>query len=755
MTTLAALCLVVASAVAPPAGAKYENRPLADVLRELQSGGLRIVFSSEIVTPNMRVLAEPRATLPRQILDEVLKPHRLKAEDGPGGVIQVIRAKPVKAPDNSRPPANKKARAIDDDVTRAAGGYTERVTVTARPGRRDGGVGVDLALDRAGIQDLRDGLADDPMRAVQALPHVAAGDDFRSEFSVRGSPYRHVGVVVDGVPAPWLQHTVYGAGATGSLGMLNSMVVEQATLQAGAYPRRYGDWLGPQLDLTLREGSRVANQFRGAVGGTSATVMGEGPLGASAGGARGSWLVAVRQSYREWPSKLRGELSGKPFGFADAQAKLVYDARAGQQVSLTFLGGRSRVDERGSGAPDTLALATNEASVASLGWRSTFNPSLVLRQRLSLATHAFADTTQSGRDSGRGRDGEIAYHADVTRSLLGAVVEAGVDASRVRASRFLKPIDAFDGVSRERAGYVNATWRPTSHLTIAPGVRVGSSSLVRGRAVSRWVLGEWAARDGWTVNASAGVFQSLPRIAQALGGAGAPDIKPERETLFDVGVGQHIGASLRWQATLFRRTERDILREPDGNPRLVNGALTDLSMPGRYENALRGSSRGVEVLLEQQRAARFSGWIAYSYGRTRLTDAARGETFWADFDQRHGVNASGFYRLSDRTRVSVKFRGGTNFPIPGYLAARDGGLVAGARRNMLRLPAYARFDVRASRTFDYPGRRITIFAEVLNVLNRRNLGIADGFIRPATGEAAGFTRTLFPRVPSAGILIEF
>jgi hypothetical protein len=41
------------------------------------------------------------------------------------------------------------------------------------------------------------------------------------------------------------------------------------------------------------------------------------------------------------------------------------------------------------------------------------------------------------------------------------------------------------------------------------------------------------------------------------------------------------------------------------------------------------------------------------------------------------------------------------------------------------------------------------------VLNRTNLGLADGFIRPGTGEAAGFTEPLIPRFPSAGILIEF
>jgi hypothetical protein len=43
----------------------------------------------------------------------------------------------------------------------------------------------------------------------------------------------------------------------------------------------------------------------------------------------------------------------------------------------------------------------------------------------------------------------------------------------------------------------------------------------------------------------------------------------------------------------------------------------------------------------------------------------------------------------------------------------------------------------------------------MNVLNRTHRGLADGFIRTGTGEAAGFTEPLIPRFPSAGILIEF
>jgi hypothetical protein len=70
---------------------KYTGRTLDDVLRELQAGGLNIVFSSEIVRPTLRVLAEPRSTQPRKILDEILSQHGLQVRSGPGGTLLVVR----------------------------------------------------------------------------------------------------------------------------------------------------------------------------------------------------------------------------------------------------------------------------------------------------------------------------------------------------------------------------------------------------------------------------------------------------------------------------------------------------------------------------------------------------------------------------------------------------------------------------------------------------------------------------------------
>jgi hypothetical protein len=87
----------------PPAGAtpatrRYAGRSLADVLRDLQSLGLKVVFSSELVRPDMRVATEPASTTPRTILDEVLEPHGLRAVAGPKDTWLVVRARLSVAP---------------------------------------------------------------------------------------------------------------------------------------------------------------------------------------------------------------------------------------------------------------------------------------------------------------------------------------------------------------------------------------------------------------------------------------------------------------------------------------------------------------------------------------------------------------------------------------------------------------------------------------------------------------------------------
>src|SRR5512139_2574802 len=83
-------------------------------------------------------------------------------------------------------------------VSEGASTYVESIVVGA-PAFRDAepGVASQAVLGSRDLQALRGVVADDPFRAVQALPEVATGDDFRAEFAVRGLGPEHTGIAID------------------------------------------------------------------------------------------------------------------------------------------------------------------------------------------------------------------------------------------------------------------------------------------------------------------------------------------------------------------------------------------------------------------------------------------------------------------------------------------------------------------------------------------------------------------------------
>ena len=76
-------------------------------------------------------------------------------------------------------------------------------------------------------------------------------------------------------------------------------------------------------------------------------------------------------------------------------------------------------------------------------------------------------------------------------------------------------------------------------------------------------------------------------------------------------------------------------------------------------------------------------------------------------------------------------------------------------RNGIRLPEYARLDLRADRAFTYRKSRLTLFMEVVNVTNRDNYRPNSGFVNPISRRVFEPIESMFPLLPVAGVLIEF
>jgi TonB-dependent receptor-like protein/carboxypeptidase family protein len=645
------------------------------------------------------------------------------------------------------------------------GTHTETVQVTADRFRSaDPGAPGQQVLGSADIQNLRGVLADDPLRAVQVLPGVAAGDDLRSEFSVRGSSFTHMHLTLDGFTTPYLLHAVRAvedATSSGSVAMINSDVLQEAALVSGGYVQRSGNRTGASVEFGIRPGARDRVQVRTAVSGTSASIVVEGPLG---GKRKGSWLASGRQSYLDLVIDRLVD-DQVQFGFTDAQAKLEYDLSPSQRVGLTVIGGRSRLKEPEQEIDaNDLYVGLNASAVGIGTWRWTGRRTFVSAGLLA-GVNRFRNETLGGAELDRGREGQWSARVDVQHQRSSRLsLEAGAEIDAFHESRHrqrpivgttYRVVNDYAATGERSGAYAAARWSPTARVTLSPGIRLDQWSLTGESTASPWLQAQWKPASGTSIRAATGLYQQFPHFEQIVGAWGTPGLARERAAHVDAGIEQTIGAAARVQVTVYDREERGMLRRPGAETRVVDGRLVRGSTAARYESRLDGYARGVEILVQRLDTSGISGWISYAYGRNRYTDVVSGEAFWGDLDQRHTINLYGLYRLSPQTSLTGKFRIGSNFPAPGYYTQSGARYFAGETRNDVRLPSFARLDLRVNHSFVWTRRRLTLFAEVINVLNRENVRYHPPSIDPRTFEARRLFESLLPVVPSAGLLFEF
>jgi hypothetical protein len=332
-------------------GGGYAGLTLVDALEHLRAQGLNIVYSSELVRPEMRVESEPAGGTPQQVLEALLAPHGLSVSSGPSGALLVIAAAAtgpapgtirgvVRARDTGLPLAGVEVRLGDDGllawtdsdggfrfddltpgnrtVRAISAGYVETIsdTVGVSAGRETR-IEIDLEpkprllqdlvvtpshygflhrqpetrqfLDRFEVQRLPH-LADDLFRVAQRLPGTAAGD-FSAQFGVRGGAPDEVLVVLDGLQIldPYHLRGFYKA-----LSIIDSEVIGGVDLLTGGFPIEYGDRMSGVVDLR----TTIPNALRVSVGasGLNARALAEGTWG----GGDGSWLVSGRVGYLDW-----------------------------------------------------------------------------------------------------------------------------------------------------------------------------------------------------------------------------------------------------------------------------------------------------------------------------------------------------------------------------------------------------------------------------------------------------------------------
>jgi hypothetical protein len=703
-----AIVLAAAAVLGTPSAAfgqaeqkTYIGRPVVDVLEELQSTRLKLIFSSQLVPASLRVTKEPKGTDPREIARQVIEPHGLTLREGPGGTLIVVKRQP--GPETRKPPATDSGPpqpSPADDETKPLR-IEERVEVTDRSRAADGSRGYSVAPED--IREQAGGL-DDVIQSLAVLPGVAAVSDDDGRLAVRGAGPEHNMVVLDGVQI----HNVQRLGEW-TTSFLNPATAASVTLDPSGLDARFGGRLSSVVNLETRDG-RTDRKLAasGSVGLTSGDVLLEGRM---PGTTSGSWWGTFRGTHYRLVRD-RFEDSRMP-SFADLQVKASLRPSKATRLTLFGLAGRETLERIDAFDPDKPAgvneAETGENRLASgtLRW--------IPSERFSSATtlSAYSNDAHSVDNALFGPDHAydrhvVVHDAAVRHQVLvawskGRLLDAGVDLHRVTSvwtmSGIKQPewwrgvgpsttgelVDHSAGPIDSRLGRTQAgAWFQFGFdagrfATIEPGVRLDWNSYTGETAVqprfrvSR-AFGTTSVWAGISLQAQTPSHESLLGFQFYDLPEDGATLRNERARQFVAGVQRPLGAGfsarvegyVRWfDRLLVQRLETDAERATRLTqyvipPDLPADAVILEHRPTVFpESTGTGHATGLEVLVRRDRG-RITGWAGYTLAKA--TRDLYGFTVPSDFDRRHALSVLINGAVTRRIRVALTSQIASGFP---------------------------------------------------------------------------------------------
>lgn len=649
------------------------------------------------------------------------------------------------------------------EVALTPDGMTRKESVEVKEGVFEAQVAASASertLSSSELRNLAGVIANDPLRAVQGLPGVAATNDFTASFAVRGASFSRVGILIDGVLMNNPLHSTQGQQSNGSLSMLNTDVVESVTLHAGAPPVNYMDRNAAVLDMTVREGSDKGVAWRVNAGVAATSAIAEGPWN------KGTWLVSVRKSYLQYLLQKANAIDTLAFGFFDVQAKAGYDLTRRQHVTLSLFDGVSSLDR--TAARSTLGVnailnGSYHLSNVQLGHRWTPRDGLMVTNKVAWLRERSANRNVLQLPLSDGSYREWIANTNVEWGRLRAgtsfrrMGDTGFEARYIFNPLSLRRRDGWGGTALRAGGYLEQGFvKGIASGTV--GVRLDESTTRQPMVASphaslRVRLGQ---STQW-INAWSMAAQYAPLSALTIGNIGNGGLLPSRSIHAISGIEQALTPTLRLRVEGYYRADRDLIAQPLADVRrLADGRLFVPPAVARLENSLRGAARGFEVFLQRRSANRWNGWASYGWSRARMRDGVTGAQYDADTDQRHTVNGYASYRVSATVNLSVRYSYGSNFPIAGFFEERNGQYFVSRTRNTARLPDFSRADFRLNKQFERKKWRGVLFFEVMNLFNTNNRAFDsyNGF-NAANGRANVSLVRLFPIVPGAGWMMDW
>ena len=222
---------------------------------------------------------------------------------------------------------------------------------------------------------------------------------------------------------------------------------------------------------------------------------------------------------------------------------------------------------------------------------------------------------------------------------------------------------------------------------------------------------------------------------------GNPHLKAQHATHYILGIERQVAENILTRIELYYK---------DFHKLIVKNPFTN------YSNAGAGKSYGTEIFVQKRVSGKLNGWISYSYSISKRKDEPQGVEYYPMQDQRHTVSAVINYHPHPKWDISLKWlicSGRPYTPLNSviYFPETNSYLPIEGAINSKRLPSYHRLDIRVDYWFNWGSVPFSIYFEVLNLYNHKNL--YDYFWNEDYSKRSESYQ--FPLLPTFGLSVKF
>ena len=394
--------------------------------------------------------------------------------------------------------------------------------------------------------------------------------------------------------------------------------------------------------------------------------------------------------------------------------------------------------------------------------------------------------------------------------ILGDRNPVAANGSSVQGGAGLPDLLASRARSTRGGAWLQDTWQVASTVSLQSGLRLDRSGFTGETLVSPRFTATYSPDGVTRIIGAAGLYTQSPgyeKQAQSdyvldFTNDAAQSLKSERAWQASAGVERELGAGISLKVEGYYKRFTDVLigrLEPEAE-RLDRVARYDFPAELRSSipadplittiptNDGTGRSYGFDVFLNRPGGGKLTGWTSYTWGRAERE--AYGRRYPFEYDRRHAFTMVASYRLTSRWELAATTRVASGFPRTAPIGTRVAGvedtldgdgdgvtdeILPGRDANGLlvyavdfgsvanlggaRLPVFARVDARATWRPRGPSGRWEFYAEVINVLNRKNAGAFDPQLaydptsdRPTIVEKRDQS---IPLLPTVGVRFRF